>query len=55
MLFFNMVPESFEDNLAKIDELGGTEGLQPLPVRLDLGRQHPVPALEAGDLPGRGD
>ena len=24
MLFFNMVPESFEQNLAKIDELGGT-------------------------------
>ena len=23
MLFFNMVPESFEENLAKIDELGG--------------------------------
>ena len=25
MLFFNMVPENFEDNLAKIDELGGTK------------------------------
>jgi len=25
MLFFNQVPESFEDNLAKIDELGGTK------------------------------
>jgi arylsulfatase len=25
MLFFNNVPESFEDNLARIDELGGTK------------------------------
>ena len=31
------------------------EVVQPLPVRLDVGRQHPVPPLEAGDLPGRGD
>ena len=25
MLFFNNVPESFDDNLARIDELGGTK------------------------------
>ena len=29
--------------------------LQPLPVGLDVGRQHPVPALEARDLPRRLD
>ena len=28
--------------------------LQPLPVGLDVRGQHPVPALEAGDLPRRG-
>ena len=53
--FFNQVPESFEENLAQIDELGGTDGLQPLPVGLDVGRQHAVPALEARDLPRRRD
>ena len=55
MLFFNNVPESFEENLAKIDELGGAEVVQPLPLGMDVGRQHPVPPLEAGDLPRRGD
>ena len=29
------------------------EALQPLPVGLDVGRQHAVPPLEAGDLPRR--
>ena len=53
MLFFNMVPESLEENLARIDELGGADAVQPLPVGLDLGRQHAVPALEARDLPRR--
>ena len=43
------------ENLAKIDELGGPGVLQPLPVGLDLGGQHAVPPLEAGDLPRRGD
>ena len=28
------------------------DDLQPLPVGLDVGRQHAVPAVEAGDLPG---
>jgi arylsulfatase A-like enzyme len=51
--FFNFVPESLEQNLAAIDDLGGPQVLQPLPLGLDLGRQHPVPALEARDLPGR--
>ena len=31
-----------------------SEALQPLPVGLDVGRQHAVPALEARDLPRRG-
>ena len=34
MRFFNQVPESFEDNLAHIDDLGGAGGLQPLSVGL---------------------
>ena len=31
------------------------DGVQPLPLGLDACGQHPVPALEAGDLPGRVD
>ena len=31
MLFFNDVPESFEENLAKIDELGGTKSYNHYP------------------------
>ena len=34
---------------------GRYQGVQPLPLGLDLGRQHSVPALEAGDLSGRRD
>ena len=52
-LFFNNVPETLEDNLKAIDELGGPEVLQPLPVGLGLGGQHAVPSLEARDLPRR--
>ena len=52
-LFFNNVPETLEDNLKAIDELGGPEVLQPLPVGLGLGGQHAVPPLEARDLPRR--
>ena len=51
--FFNNAPESLEESLAKIDELGGPDHLQPLPVGLDLGGQHAVPAVEAGDVPRR--
>ena len=29
------------------------QALQPLPVGLDVGREHAVPPVEAGDLPGR--
>ena len=55
MLFFNKVPgelrgEPREDRRARRPEV-----LQPLPVGLDVGREHAVPALEARDLPRRGD
>ncbi len=33
---------------------GRAAHVQPLPVRLDHGRQRPVPEVEAGDPPGRG-
>ena len=42
--------EPREDRRARRPEV-----LQPLPVGLDVGRQHPVPALEARDLPRRRD
>ena len=51
--FFNNAPEPLEDSIRAIDELGGPDDLQPLPVGLDLGREHAVPAVEAGDLPRR--
>ena len=51
--FFNNAPESFEDSLARDRRDRRPEVLQPLPVGLDVGRQHAVPALEARDLPRR--
>ena len=51
--FFNNAPESLEDSLAKLDEIGGPTTFNHYPVGLDLGRQHPVPAVEAGNLPRR--
>ena len=51
--FFNNAQEPIEESLARIDEIGGPHHLQPLPVGLDLGGQHPVPPLEARDLPRR--
>ena len=55
MLFFNQVPESFEEQPREDRRARRHEVLQPLPVGLDVGRQHPVPPLEARDLPRRGD
>ena len=52
-MFFNNVPESLEQNLAAHRRPRRPEVLQPLPLGLDLGRQHALPALEAGDLPRR--
>ena len=51
--FFNNVPETLEDNLARDRRARRPEVLQPLPMGLDLGREHAVPPLEAGDLPRR--
>ncbi len=52
-LFFNNVPETLEDGLEAIDDLGGPKVLQSLPVGLGVGGQHAVPPLEARDLPRR--
>ena len=51
--FFNNAPEPLEDSLAAHRRDRRPEALQPLPVGLDVGRQHAVPPLEAGDLPRR--
>ena len=51
--FFNNAPEPLEDSLAAHRRDRRPDALQPLPVGLDLGRQHAVPAVEAGDLPRR--
>ena len=51
--FFNNAPETLEESLRSIDELGGPDTFNHYPVGLDLGGQHAVPPLEAGDLPGR--
>ena len=45
--FFNGIPDTIEENLKQLDELGATGHLQPLPDRLGLGLQHAVQALEA--------
>ena len=51
--FFNNAQEPLEESLAVDRRDRRPEALQPLPVGLDLGRQHAVPALEARDLPRR--
>ena len=51
--FFNNAQEPLEDSLKADRRDRRPEALQPLPVGLDLGRQHAVPAVEAGDLPRR--
>ena len=51
--FFNNAPEPLEESL-QLDRRARRPGhVQPLPVGLDLGGQHAVPPVEAGDLPGR--
>ena len=52
-MFFNLAPETLEDNLAVIDQWGERGHVQPLLVGVDVGRRHALPALEARDLPGR--
>ena len=52
--FFNGVPDTIEENLKYLDELGGTADLQPLPDRLGVGVQHAVQDVEAlRELRGR--
>ena len=51
--FFNNAQEPIEDSLKRHRRDRGPVALQPLPVGLDVRRQHPLPALEARDLPGR--
>ena len=55
MRFFNMVPESFEDNLAHIDDLGGPSSYNHYPWGWAWAGDTPVPPLEARDLPRRLD
>ena len=51
--FFNNAQEPLEESLEGHRRDRRPEALQPLPVGLDVGRQHAVPALEARDLPRR--
>ena len=51
--FFNNAQEPLEDSLQGHRRDRRPEALQPLPVGLDVGGQHAVPALEARDLPRR--
>ena len=53
--FFNMVPESLEENLAPHRRPRRAARPQPLPVGLGVGREHAAQALEAGDPRGRRD
>ena len=50
--FFNNAPESLEESLAKIDDLGGPATFNHYPWA-GPGRQYAVPPLEAGNLPRR--
>ena len=45
--FVNGIPDDMQANLAMLDELGGTEDLQPLPQRVGDGVQHAVQDVEA--------
>ena len=53
--FFNNAPEPLEESLTADRRARRPQALQPLPVGLDVGREHAVPALEARDLPRRLD
>ncbi len=53
--FFNNAQETARGEPGRHRRDRWPRPLQPLPVGLDLGRQHAVPALEAGDLPRRVD
>ena len=51
--FFNGVPESLEDNLKDIDELGGPKHFNHFPAGWALGDEHAVPVDEADRLAPR--
>ena len=51
--FFNNAPESLEESLAKIDDLGGPATFNHYPWGWTWAGQHAVPAVEARDLPRR--
>ena len=52
--FFNGLPDTIEEALKYVDDLGTPEDLQPLSDRLGLGLQHAVQDVEAlRELPGR--
>ena len=52
--FFNGLPDTIEENLKHLDELGGPHDVQPLPDRLGVGVQHAVQDVEAlRELRGR--
>ena len=53
--FFNNAQEPLEESLEADRRDRRPQALQPLPVGLDVGGQHAVPAVEAGDLPRRLD
>ena len=53
MMFFNNVPESIEENLERLDELGGPNVFNHYAWGWTNAGQHAVPALEAGNLPRR--
>ena len=52
--FFNGVAETL-DKTRSTRQLGRAGHVPALLVGMGLGGQHPVPPVEAGDLPGRGD
>ena len=53
MRFFNNLSSSFEENLAQIDAARLADVVQPLSVGMGGSGQHPVPALETGNLSRR--
>ena len=54
MMFFNNVPESIDEEPRAHRRARRSQCLQPLRLGLDQRREHPVPSVEARDLP-RGD
>ncbi len=51
--FFNGIPDTIEENMTYLDELGSPGDVQPLSGRLGVGLQHAVQDVEALQLRGR--